>query len=235
MYVAADERSEWLSFGLALVGGYGDTAGFVIAKTFTGHVTGSLVLATVGAAAHDWGAALGHASAVVVFLAGIPLSVLLDRALAAWSSWRLLPTVMGIEVILIVAAYWASASQAAFGTEAFVACMSLALGLQNGAFRRTGGISIHTTYLTGAITSLIGMRMERQGSPPIRIAAATTEAKVRMLCGIWVAFVVGSGTGAAMVLRFGKVGILGVALLLLAVMLGNSIVSGRTLSKTERQ
>lgn len=235
MYVAADERSEWLSFGLALVGGYGDAAGFVIAKTFTGHVTGSLVLATVGAAAHDWGAALGHASAVVVFLAGIPLSVLLDRALAAWSSWRLLPTVMGIEVILIVAAYWASASQAAFGTEAFVACMSLALGLQNGAFRRTGGISVHTTYLTGTITSLIGMRMERQGSPPIRIAAATTEAKVRMLCGIWVAFVVGSGTGAAMVLRFGKVGILGVALLLLAVMLGNSIVSGRTLSKTERQ
>jgi uncharacterized membrane protein YoaK (UPF0700 family) len=235
MYVAADERSEWLFFGLALVGGYGDTAGFVIAKTFTGHVTGSLVLATVGAAAHDWGAALGHASAVVVFLAGIPLSVLLDRALAAWSSWRLLPTVMGIEVILIVAAYWASASQAAFGTEAFVACMSLALGLQNGAFRRTGGISVHTTYLTGTITSLIGMRMEGQGSPPIRIAAATTEAKVRMLCGIWVAFVVGSGTGAAMVLRFGKVGILGVALLLLAVMLGNSIVSGRTLSKTERQ
>jgi uncharacterized membrane protein YoaK (UPF0700 family) len=53
MYVAADKRNEWLSFELALVGGYGDAAGFVIAKTFTGHVTGSLVLATVGAAAHD--------------------------------------------------------------------------------------------------------------------------------------------------------------------------------------
>jgi uncharacterized membrane protein YoaK (UPF0700 family) len=235
MYVAADKRNEWLSFGLALVGGYGDAAGFVIAKTFTGHVTGSLVLATVGVAAHDWAAALGHASAVVVFLAGIPLSLLLDRALAAWSSWRLLPTVMGIEVILIVTALWASASQAAFGTEAFVACMSLALGLQNGAFRRTGGISVHTTYLTGTITSLIGMRMERQDTPSIPIAAATTEAKVRMFCGIWFAFVVGSGIGAAMVLRFGKVGILGAALLLLAVMLGNSIVSGRTLSKTERQ
>jgi len=233
MCSAADKRNEWLSFGLALVGGYGDAAGFVIAKTFTGHVTGSLVLATVGAAARDWGAALGHASAVVVFLAGIPLSVLLDRALAAWLSWRLLPTVMGIEVILIVTAYWAS--QAALGTEAFVACMSLALGLQNGAFRRTGGISVHTTYLTGTITSLIGMRMALHGTPPIPIAAATTEAKVRMSCGIWVAFVVGSGTGAAMVLRFGKAGILGAALLLLAVMLANSIMSGKTLSKTERQ
>jgi uncharacterized membrane protein YoaK (UPF0700 family) len=235
MCSAADKRNEWLSFGLALVGGYGDAAGFVIAKTFTGHVTGSLVLATIGAAARDWGAALGHASAVVVFLAGIPLSVLLDRGLAAWSSWRLLPTVMGIEVILILTAYWASASQAALGTEGFVACTSLALGLQNGAFRRTGGISVHTTYLTGTITSLIGMRMALHGTPPIPIAAATTEAKVRMSCGIWVAFVVGSGTGAAMVLRFGKAGILGAALLLLAVMLANSIMSGRTLSKTERQ
>ena len=35
MYVAADKRNEWLSFELALVGGYGDAAGFVIAKTFT--------------------------------------------------------------------------------------------------------------------------------------------------------------------------------------------------------
>jgi uncharacterized membrane protein YoaK (UPF0700 family) len=98
-----------------------------------------------------------------------------------------------------------------------------------------GGISVHTTYLTGTITSLIGMRMALHGTAPIPIAAATTEAKVRMFCGIWVAFVVGSGIGAAMVLRFGTVGILGAALLLLAVMLGNSIVSGRTLSKTERQ
>jgi uncharacterized membrane protein YoaK (UPF0700 family) len=57
MYVAADGRNEWLAYGLALVGGYGDAAGFVIAKTFTGHVTGGLVLATIGVAAHDWGAA----------------------------------------------------------------------------------------------------------------------------------------------------------------------------------
>jgi hypothetical protein len=28
----------WLSFGLAFIGGYGDAASFVLAKTFTGHV-----------------------------------------------------------------------------------------------------------------------------------------------------------------------------------------------------
>jgi uncharacterized membrane protein YoaK (UPF0700 family) len=38
---------EQLSLGLAFVGGYGDAAGFILAKTFTGHVTGSLVLAAI--------------------------------------------------------------------------------------------------------------------------------------------------------------------------------------------
>jgi uncharacterized membrane protein YoaK (UPF0700 family) len=94
----AGSANEWLSFGLALVGGYGYAAGFVLAKTFTGHVTGTLVLATIGMAEHDRRATLGHVSAIVFFLAGIPLSILMERALAAWSSWQLLLTIMGAEV-----------------------------------------------------------------------------------------------------------------------------------------
>src|SRR5258708_40179161 len=107
---------KWLTLGFALIGGYGDAAGFVLAKTFTGHVTGSLVLATIGVAAHDWRTTLGHVSAVVFFLMGIPLSILMERALAAWSSWPLLPTILGIEVMLIAGAYFASVSHAAQGT-----------------------------------------------------------------------------------------------------------------------
>jgi uncharacterized membrane protein YoaK (UPF0700 family) len=38
------QPDRWLSFGLAFVGGYGDAASFILAKTFTGHVTGNLVL-----------------------------------------------------------------------------------------------------------------------------------------------------------------------------------------------
>ena len=219
--------NEWLSFGLALVGGYGDAAGFVLAKTFTGHVTGGLVLATIGVAGHDWRATLGHVSAVAFFLVGIPLSILLERALAARSSWPLLPTIMGIEVILIVMAYFALVSHVARGTELFVVCMSLALGLQNGAFRRAGGISVHTTYLTGTITSLIEGQMDRSSSPVIPVPGATPDAKVRIFCGVWIAFVLGGSAGAVMVLRFGEVGVLGAVLLLLTVMFGNSIADHR--------
>ena len=64
----------WLSFGLAFVGGYGDAASFVLAKTFTGHVTGNLVLGAIAVAARDWRATLGHLSAIVTFLIGVLLS-----------------------------------------------------------------------------------------------------------------------------------------------------------------
>src|SRR6266849_3064033 len=114
----------WLSLGLAFVGGYGDAASFVLAKTFTGHVTGNLVLAAIAVAAHEWRAALGHLSAIVTFLMGIFVSALIVRPLKAWSSWPLLPTVMGMEVILIVGAALALASGWAYGTEIFVFCVS---------------------------------------------------------------------------------------------------------------
>jgi uncharacterized membrane protein YoaK (UPF0700 family) len=209
----------WLSFGLAFVGGYGDAAGFVLAKTFTGHVTGNLVLGAIAVAGRDWRAALGHLSAIVTFLIGVLLSSLIARPLKVLPSWLLLPSVMGIEVILIVAASLTLASHIVHGVEIFVIFVSLALGLQNGAFRRAGGVSVHTTYLTGMITSLISTEAEKYASgeapPPMR----APDPKMRLLCGIWAAFVLGAGTGAAMVFHFKALGMLGAALLLIILIL----------------
>jgi uncharacterized membrane protein YoaK (UPF0700 family) len=213
------QTDRWLSFGLAFVGGYGDAASFVLAKTFTGHVTGNLVLGAIAVAAHDWRAALGHLSAIVTFLLGIFLSVLIVRPLKAWPSWPLLPTIMGMEVILIVAASLALASGVAHGVEIFVIFVSLALGLQNGAFRRAGGISVHTTYLTGMITSLISTEAEQYASQVVPPPVSAHDPKIGLLCGIWIAFVLGAGTGAAMVLHFGALGMLGAALLLITLVL----------------
>jgi uncharacterized membrane protein YoaK (UPF0700 family) len=211
-----------LSLGFAFVGGYGDAAGFVLAKTFTGHVTGNLVLGAIAVAAHDWRAALGHLLAVVTFLIGIPLSVFIARIFKARPMAPFLPTVMGIEVILIVASSLVLSSNVPHGIAIFVICVSLALGLQNGAFHRVGGISVHTTYLTGLITSLISIEAEKYASgeapPPMR----APDHKMRLLCGIWAAFVMGAGTGAAMALHFKALGMLGAALVLIVLILLNS-------------
>ena len=209
----------WLSLGLAFVGGYGDTVSFVLAKTFTGHVTGNLVLAAIAVAANEWRAALGRLSAIVTFLIGIFVSVLIVRPLKAWSSWPLLPTVMGIEAILTVGASLALASGMAHGIEIFVIFVSLALGLQNGAFRRAGGISVHTTYLTGMITSLISTEGEKYTSAVLPVSSRAPDPKIELLCGIWIAFVAGAGVGAALVLHFGAAGMLGAALLLIPLAL----------------
>jgi uncharacterized membrane protein YoaK (UPF0700 family) len=207
----------WLTFGLAFVGGYGDAASFVLAKTFTGHVTGNLVLGAIAVAAHDWRALLGHLSAIVTFFLGVFLSALIVRPLKSWASWPLLPIVMGIEVMLMAAASLVLASGVTHGIEIFVIFVSLALGLQNGAFRQAGGISVHTTYLTGMITSLISTEAEKYTSEAAPAPGKASDPKITLLCGIWIAFVVGAGTGAAMVLRFGALGMLGAALLLIAL------------------
>jgi uncharacterized membrane protein YoaK (UPF0700 family) len=209
----------WLSLGLAFVGGYGDAASFVLAKTFTGHITGNLVLAAIAVAAQQWRTALADLSAIATFLIGIFVSVLIVRPLKAWSSWPLLSTILGMEVILIVLASLALASGTAHGIEIFVIFVSLALGLQNGAFRRAGGIGVHTTYLTGMITSLISTEGKKYASGVLPVSSRAPDPKIELLCGIWIAFVAGAGAGAALVLHFGAVGMLGAALLLIPLAL----------------
>jgi uncharacterized membrane protein YoaK (UPF0700 family) len=213
--MTADTRppEAWLYFALAVVGGYGDAASVVLAKTFTGHVTGSLVLAAIAIAAHKWSALMAHLSAVLFFLVGIISSVLIERALAAWPFFKSLPTVLSIEVILTMTAYLAFASRAAARVEVFVVCMSLALGMQNGAFQRTGGLSVHTTYLTGMITSLMTAEAKRWQ------IMSTRGPKLNLLYGIWLAFFVGSAIGAAMAFQFKGAGVLGVTFLLLGILI----------------
>jgi uncharacterized protein DUF1275 len=99
----------------------------VLAKTFTGHVTGGLVLAAIAMAAHEWRALLAHLAAVVFFLTGVLFGVRIEQTHAASPSRQPLFTVVGIEVILTTTACLALASRAAMGAEIFVACVSLAL------------------------------------------------------------------------------------------------------------
>ena len=208
---------KWLSFGFALVGGYVDAAGFVLAKTFTGHVTGNLVLAAIAIVAHDWRHTFAHFSAVTCFLAGIPLSVLIARLPAAWPPSPLLIATVGIEVLLIIAAYLAMASRATAGVEILVICLSLALGLQNGAFRSTGGISVHTNYLTGMITGLIANELEKFASQVTPGRTIALDPKSGLLFGIWALFLLGAVMGAAATFHFRELGILGAVLFLLII------------------
>lgn len=226
--MSENHRSDsWLSFGLALVGGYCDAAGYVLAKTFTGHVTGAMVLAAISAAGQDWRTFLRHLLAIALFLSGVVLILISQRFTAKAPSRFLLSVVLGVEIILISTAYFALTSHLTAKVGLFVSCMSLALGLQNGAFSRAGGISVHTTYLTGMITSLLKTEIERHSSQTTAGNEQTSDEKGKLLGGIWLAFFLGATVGAAMVFWFGALGLVGAAFLLLAMVIGLSVSRGR--------
>jgi len=210
-------NNTWVSLALAFVGGYGDAAGFLLANSFTGHATGNLVLAAISIAGADWPTFFRRVLAIALFLAGIPLSVTLERFVARKPSWSLLRAMMGIEIVLISIAYCALTSHLAARLQLFVGCMSLALGLQNGAFRKAGDIGVHTNDLSHGNDHLI--RTEAEGRTAGGARNRAPDPKGNILCGIWLAFVVGAAIGATMVFHFEALAIFGTAFVLLAMML----------------
>ena len=68
-----------ISIGIAFVGGYADASSYLLARTFNGHLTGNCVLAAVSAASKEWYLTLDRLLVVIVFLAGILVSLLLNR------------------------------------------------------------------------------------------------------------------------------------------------------------
>ena len=141
-----------ISIGLAFIGGYADASSYLLAGAFTGHLTGNCVLAAVSAASKEWSLTLDRLLAVIVFLAGILLSLILNRFVPVRLRQYSLAVAMVIEVLLFLSASLFLSNEAARGL--FIVCMCLALGIQNGALHKTNGISVHSTYVTGMVTTL---------------------------------------------------------------------------------
>jgi uncharacterized membrane protein YoaK (UPF0700 family) len=93
-----------ISVGLAFIGGYADAASFLLAHTFTGHLTGNCILAAVSAAGEEWYLAVDRLLAVTVFLVGILFSLTLTRFIPVRLRRYSLAITMFIEVLLILGA-----------------------------------------------------------------------------------------------------------------------------------
>jgi len=209
-----DQPEDWLPYELAFVGGYCDAGSFVLTKTFTGHVTGNLVLAAVAIAAHDWRSLLAHSSAIGAFIFATLLSMLVMRRLQLWPYERMLASAMFIEAVLIAFASLVTVSGTLPRLELFLILMSFGLGLQNGVFTSAGGIGVHTTYITGVITSLLSAGTKAAVGEELTPATTKRNPNLGLLGRIWITFVLGAGCGAAMVSHFKSLGLLGATVLL---------------------
>jgi uncharacterized membrane protein YoaK (UPF0700 family) len=207
-----------ISVGLAFVGGYADASSFLLAHTFTGHLTGNCVLAAVSVASKDWHLTFDRILAVVAFLAGVILSLILTRFVPGRLRQYSLARAMLIEVLLFLAASVIIGNRAA--AESFIACMCLALGIQNGTLHKTKGISVHSTYMTGMVTTLMQKAFDRY--PAKRSSAAETSIDsarltIQIIASMWMAFIFGALSGAVIVSCFHSIGLVGIVLPLIGL------------------
>jgi len=202
-----------ISIGLAFVGGYADASSYLLARTFTGHLTGNCVLAAVSTASKEWYLTLDRLLAVIVFLAGILVSLILNRFVAVRLRQYSLAIAMFIEVLLIVSASLFLINRA--NAELFIVCMCLALGIQNGALDKTNGISVHSTYMTGMVTTLMQKsfrHLSSKRSPKEDSSRDSVRLTIQVLAPMWISFIFGALAGAVIVSSFHSVGLLGIVL-----------------------
>jgi uncharacterized membrane protein YoaK (UPF0700 family) len=200
-----------ISIGLAFVGGYADASSYLLARTFTGHLTGNCVLAAVSAASQEWYPTLDRLLAVIVFLAGILVSLILNRFVPVRLRQYSLVVAMFIEVLLILSASLFLINRA--NAELFIGCMCLALGIQNGALDKTNGISVHSTYMTGMVTTLIQKsfnHLSARRSLNEDSSGHSARLTIQVLAPMWISFILGALIGAVIVSSFHSIGLLGI-------------------------
>ena len=202
-----------ISIGLAFIGGYADASSYLLAGAFTGHLMGNCVLAAVSAASKEWSLTLDRLLAVIVFLAGILLSLILNRFVPARLRQYSLVVAMVIEVLLFLSASLFLSNEAARGL--FIVCMCLALGIQNGALHKTNGISVHSIYVTGMVTTLMQRTFHHyssKGSPEENSAKDSVTLTMKILATMWISFIFWAGAGSVIVSSFQSIGLWGIVL-----------------------
>jgi uncharacterized membrane protein YoaK (UPF0700 family) len=199
---------------LVAVGGYGDAASFLLVGCFTGHTTGNTVLAAIAVA--TGGRVWEPVLAVVCFLCATALAQRLRTSPEQPFGSRGFHYVLGAEIPLVFISPFLLMAHHRYS---FIACMSVALGLQNGAVSRTDGINLHTTYLTGTVTRLLGLLVG-----PGSAKASMNRSEMRFIPLAWCAFIAGALCGGVTVSHAGPRGVWGMPILLVAALTISSLV-----------
>jgi uncharacterized membrane protein YoaK (UPF0700 family) len=184
---------------LGFMGGFTDAGSFVLASSFTGAITGNAVLAIVNLAHGSFARAGVCAAAVTSFLLGTILGRLWktgdsrDRELTALT-WPI-----SLEILIFAVAIAAYGQAGKCGSLFFVACLSLAMGLQNGSLQHLGMVSVHSTMLTGMTTRLTNVILA-----PSNVAEASAERN--LLLATILAFILGAVSGSLLTIHVGLAG-----------------------------
>ncbi len=204
---------------LAFGGGFADAASYLLTGSFTGHITGNTVLGGIALAAGKIDSFWLHLTAVVAFLLATAGGILLPRLGLRKNGTLALALV--IEAALVAVAPLSPFSQVSHAKVFMLVCLCLALGLQNGIFSKSEGVTVHSTYITGDTTSLIASLLRPPDGPKKLPDTRTTNT---VLGVIWPSFAVGAALAGLAVhyLAAHAIWLLEVPLLLATVSAWNS-------------
>lgn len=184
---------------LALVAGCVDAVSFDrIFDVFPANQSGNAVLLGIGIGGGDAGEAWRPGLAIAAFIAGVAGAVIVgDRV----SPRHRAEVLLGIEGALLTALAIAllavdrphALSGVASGT--LLALAALAMGIQTEVIGRVAGITVATTYQTGAIARIADLTGRRTASD-----TAPSEARpgLAILGSVLVAYIAGAALGAAL-------------------------------------
>ena len=126
---------------LAVIAGYADTIGFLRFDAFAGLMTGNTILLGIGLASAHLLRAAFYGTIIAAFLGGVLLSrALLQLGAAPWVA-------LTLTAVLHVVCSFVDRSWAA-------PLLALAMGMQNAAATRFGGVSLNTVFITGNLQKL---------------------------------------------------------------------------------
>jgi uncharacterized membrane protein YoaK (UPF0700 family) len=139
--------------------------------------------------------------------------MILNRFAPVWRRPSSLSIAIFIELLLVLGAFIFLNSKATH--QLFIVCMCLALGIQNGALHKTKGISVHSTYMTGMVTTLLQKGFD-YFAPEVRPKEDSSRDPARLaiqvLAAMWMSFIFGAVTGAVIVSSFHSIGLFGIVL-----------------------
>ena len=166
---------------LAAVAGYADTIGFLRFDAFAGLMTGNTILLGIGLASAHLLRAAFYGTIIAAFLGGVLLSrALLQLGAAPWVA-------LTLTAVLHVVCSFVDRSWAA-------PLLALAMGMQNAAATRFGGVSLNTVFITGNLQKLgeglVAWLWTR------RAPSAVASDGVAIFALVWLSYALGAVLGA---------------------------------------
>ncbi len=239
----SDRQNRLLAGCLALVAGFVNSAGFICVGSFTSHVTGNVGRLADDTALGQYQAAFFAGVMVLAFFGGaFVASMFLESNLLGRRPYTYGALMLGEAGLLVTPIhFFPSFLPRPADVQAAVLCF--AMGMQNSYVTRLSGAVVRTTHLTGVLTDLgieaarwfrhLRAMAARRG---VRLLVRRTLPepphfpKTALLVTVFGAFVLGSGHGALLAVRYREASLLFPAAALavggvLAILSGRDLVA----------